>query len=218
MSARMMALTGRRPSSHRRYAGSHLLYATVIGAAAGAATALLVGWANAALVSWIAAATAFLTVTWCAIWQLDADETARIALREDPSRPVSDLILLTVAVVALLTVALVIIHADRSGPVRTGLGVGCVVASWTVLHTVFTLRYARLYYADSPGGLGFNQDAAPSFRDFAYVAFTIGMAFQVSDTAVKQPSIRLTVLRHALMSFVFDTVIIAVTVNVVAGL
>jgi uncharacterized membrane protein len=126
--------------------------------------------------------------------------------------------LLAVSVGTLLTVALVIFRAHEIGPLRTMLGVACVAASWTVVHTILTLRYARLYYSDPQGGMSFNQDTDPTFRDFAYVAFTIGMTFQVSDTEIQTVGIRSTVLGHALVSFVFDAVIIAVTVNVVAGL
>jgi uncharacterized membrane protein len=87
-----------------------------------------------------------------------------------------------------------------------------------VLHTVYTLRYARLYYSDPVGGIDFNSDDRPSYFDFAYVAFGIGMAFQVADTNIQTTRIRRVVLRHALLSFVFATLIVAVTVNLVAGL
>jgi uncharacterized membrane protein len=167
---------------------------------------------------WIAAAVVFLVWTWTAIWPLDSQDTARVAHREDPSRVVRDLVLLVVAVGALLTVALVIFHAHQSGPLRTDVGVACIACSWTVVHTIFTLRYARLYYASPEGGLDFKQDTDPTFRDFAYVAFTIGMTFQVSDTDVGKGTIRSTILRHAMISFVFGAVIIAVTINLVAGL
>ena len=83
---------------------------------------------------------------------------------------------------------------------------------------MYTLRYARLYYTEPRGGVDFTGGADPVYRDFTYLAFTIGMTFQVSDTALQTTDIRMTALRHSLMSFVFDVVIIAVTVNVVAGL
>jgi uncharacterized membrane protein len=149
---------------------------------------------------------------------LEALDTARLAQREDPSRVVRDVVLLAVAVGAMVTVAVVIFHAHQSGPLRTALGVACVAASWVVLHTILTLRYARLYYTDPTGGIDFKQDADPTFRDFAYVAFTVGMTFQVSDTDIQKATIRETILRHALISFVFGAVIIAVTINLVAGL
>jgi uncharacterized membrane protein len=116
------------------------------------------------------------------------------------------------------TVALVIFRARQNPPERTVLAVACVAASWLVLNTVFTLRYARLYYTEPQGGVDFPGGADPVYGDFRYLGFTIGTTFQVSDTALQKTDIRMTALRHALMSFVFDVVIVAVTVNVVAGL
>ena len=83
--------------------------------------------------------------------------------------------------------------------------------------TVYTLRYGELYYVDD-GGIDFNQDEPPTYRDFAYLAFTIGMTYQVSDTNITDPRLRAAVLRHGLLSFVFGTAIIATMINVVAGL
>lgn len=117
-----------------------------------------------------------------------------------------------------MTVVVVIFRAHQNPPQRTALGVAAIAASWLVLNTIFMLRYARLYYTEPRGGVDFNQDDDPTFRDFAYLALTIGMTFQVSDTALRKTEIRTTALRQALMSFVFNTVILAVTVNIVAGL
>ena len=94
----------------------------------------------------------------------------------------------------------------------------CIVVSWPTLHTQLMLRYARLYYSEPGGGFDFNQRSDPTFRDFAYVAVAIGMTFQVSDTAISQPEMRTTVLWHAVMWFIYDVMIIAVTINVIAGL
>jgi uncharacterized membrane protein len=85
--------------------------------------------------------------------------------------------------------------------------------SWVAIHTVFTLRYAQLYYSGAPGGIDFNQPEPPAYVDFAYLAFTIGMAFQVSDTGLQTRKIRATVLRQALLSYVFGVVIVAMTIN-----
>jgi uncharacterized membrane protein len=97
------------------------------------------------------------------------------------------------------------------------LAVVSVAVSWLAVNSVFTLRYAHLYYLEG-GGLDFHGEAAPAYADFAYVAFTIGMTFQVSDTEVTSPRIRKTVLRHALLAYVFGIAVIALTINVVAGL
>jgi uncharacterized membrane protein len=93
-----------------------------------------------------------------------------------------------------------------------------VVLSWTLLHTLFTLRYARLYYEGADGGIEFNQTEPPSYGDFAYLAFTLGMTFQVSDTNLKTHLIRMTALRHGLLSYLFGSVILATMINLVAGL
>jgi len=199
-------------------AATHLGASLLAGLLAGAATAAISDWETAGLVSWIAAAAVFLLWTWTAVWPMTAQVTSRMAQREDPGRVARDIVLLVVAVGAMAAVAGVIFHAHQTGPLRTALGVGCVAASWAVLHTVLTLRYARLYYAAPKGGVDFKQDADPTYRDFAYLAFTVGMTFQVSDTDIGKPAIREAVLRHALISFLFGAVIIAVTINLVAGL
>jgi uncharacterized membrane protein len=94
-----------------------------------------------------------------------------------------------------------------------------VALSWAMVHTIFTLRYARDYYVGEPdGGVDFNDGARPRYSDFAYLAFTIGMTFQVSDTPLQGHAIRRDALRHALLSFVFSTGILATTVNLVASL
>jgi uncharacterized membrane protein len=80
------------------------------------------------------------------------------------------------------------------------------------------LRYARLYYTEPQGGIDFNQDEPPAYRDFAYLAFTLGMTYQVSDTALKNSTIRITVLRHTLLSYVLGAVVLAATINLVVGL
>lgn len=199
-------------------AGTHLLISVLTATVVGVALAYPIGFEPAGLVAWTTAATVFLAWTWRSVWRLDGRDTALLARREDPSRAVRDVVLLLAAVGSLLTVALVIFSAHRSGPLRVSLGVVSVIASWAVVHTVFTLKYAALFYTEPVGGLDFTQDPDPTFRDFAYVAFTVGMTFQVSDTDVQQGAMRATVLRHALISYLFGVVIIAVTINLVAGL
>ena len=101
----------------------------------------------------------------------------------------------------------------------TSLCIMVVALSWCVVHTVFMLRYAHEFYSDlGGGGIDFGDKDRPDYLDFAYLAFTVGMTFQVSDTQISNRTIRRTVLRQALLSYVFGTVIVAVTINVVAGL
>ena len=117
---------------------------------------------------------------------------------------------------------LVLVRAGHSNGLSKALLIGISVASivlaWSVVHTVYSLRYAKLYYEDREGGIDFNAAGAPCYIDFAYLALTIGMTFQVSDTNLKTTNIRRTALRHALLSYTFGTLIIATTINLVAGL
>jgi uncharacterized membrane protein len=86
------------------------------------------------------------------------------------------------------------------------------------VQTVFTSRYARLYYSHPAGGIDFNQEAPPRYSDFAYLAFTVGMTFQVSDTDLQTSAVRATALRHALLSYLLGAVILATTINLISGL
>ena len=98
------------------------------------------------------------------------------------------------------------------------LGVLSVVLSWTVVHAVYTLRYARAYYSEPAGGIEFDESDPPTYLDFAYFSFTIGMTFQVSDTSTNSRPVRRLVLHHALLSYLFGAVLLGLVINVVATL
>ncbi len=190
---------------------------------AGAAAAFAAGAGTAApLVGLDAVGIVFCTWAWRSVWPQDAAQTAAHALRENPSRQLADLVLLVAAVAGLLAVGVVLVDAGKAqGATKLweiGLGVVSVFTSWTLVHTIFTLKYARLYYGGVQGGISFNEEDPPRYSDFAYLAFTVGMTFQVSDTDISDKDIRRAVLRHMLLSYVFGAVIIAVTINLVAGL
>jgi uncharacterized membrane protein len=113
---------------------------------------------------------------------------------------------------------LLMAESSKGGNIAAAVvGVLSVAASWFAVHTVFTLRYARLYYTSPGKGMDFH-DGEPTYADFAYVAFTIGMTYQVSDTDLKSRTIRATALGHAMLSFLLGAIILAVTINLVAGL
>jgi uncharacterized membrane protein len=195
--------------------------AAAVGLIAAVSVAFFVPWQLSVLVGWDVTVVTLLLRVWISAARLDSAETARLATAEDNSRQATRLLLLTAAVASLIGVALAAIKAKTEPPgldvLMTSVVVLTVVLSWALLHTLFALRYTRLYYSGEPGGIDFKNDAAPDFLDFAYVAFTVGMTFQVSDTDVQARSIRRAVLRHALLSYVFGVVIIAVTINVIAG-
>jgi uncharacterized membrane protein len=152
---------------------------------------------------------------------MGASATAAHAVREDPGRAVTNVLVLAAAAASLAAVGVLLVAGSSSGgdkDVQAGMSVLSVALAWGAVHTVFTTRYARLYYLGSPGGIDFNEELPPRYTDFAYLAFTIGMTFQVSDTDLKTKAIRATALRHALLSYLFGAVIIATMINLVAGL
>ena len=216
-----MAAT-RSGARHGLTARRRVTVCVLVGLAAGGVSALVVPWAFTPLVAWDAAAVTYVAWIILKLWPLDAEQTGRHAEREDPTRAAADLILLCASVASLLAVGLVIIRAGSGGGLREGLqagfGVASVMASWAVIHTVFALRYARIYYTGPDGGANFHQEEPPCYSDFAYLAFTIGMTYQVSDTELNTKGFRRNVLRHSLLSYLFGTVIVALTINLVAGL
>jgi uncharacterized membrane protein len=194
----------------------------LVGVGAGGSAAFVVPWELSPLIAWDAAALTYVCWIWLVVWKLDARGTAEHAEREDPTRAAADLILLTAAVVSLAAVGYVLIRASSmhglAKALHVAFGVASVMSSWAVVHTVYALRYARTYYTGADGGVDFHESARPAFSDFAYLAFTVGMTFQVSDTELNSREFRATVLRHSLLSYLFGTVIVALTINIVAGL
>jgi uncharacterized membrane protein len=184
------------------------------------------GWELAALVGWDAGAALFLGVTWELIVHADAAATQRVATIEDETGRSAALLILTSSNASLLAVIFTLAAADeQTGFARTAYIVGAlvtVVLSWTVVNTLYTLRYADAHYrhgghAVEFGGRSTDLDP-PDYRDFAYLAFTIGMCYQVSDQTIGCRHMRRTVLVHSLVSYVFGVFIIAATINAIAGL
>jgi len=176
----------------------------------------------AALGGWDVAAVVFLAWTWHAVWPLDETESRRRAEQEDPTQPLADALLLAAAVASLGAVAVVLATGQGAKGldqfVNLGLAVISVVVSWGVVHTTYAVKYGRLYYLGPDEGIDFHDSHKPTYKDFAYLAFTVGMTFQVSDTEINARRIRATVLHHALISYLFGAVILAVTINLLAGL
>lgn len=193
-----------------------------VGILAALATGLLDHWLLAPAIGWAGAAVLYIGWVWVSIAPMDAATTAAHATREDPSRGVTDLLLILASLASLGSILIVLLQARAAvgaGQVLlAALAVIGVALSWVLVHTLFTLRYASLYYADEDGGINFNQPEPPRYADFAYLSFTLGMTFQVSDTALTSSTIRAVALRHALMSFLFGSIILATLINLVAGL
>ena len=192
------------------------------GLVAGVVSGLASTWQSGVLVGWVATALIWLGQIWLRIGVMGAASTRAHTTREDPHGPIADSLLLAAAVASLGAVVLGVLKAAGSHGstklVLLGAGIAAVVASWAVVHTIFTLRYASLYYRESKHGADFHDADSPDYGDFAYLAFTIGMTYQVSDTQLTTKSMRHTALRHALLSYLLGTVVIAATVNLAAGL
>jgi uncharacterized membrane protein len=202
-------------------ARNRLVVCIACGLAAFVVTLILSEWQVAALVGWDVSAAVFVTIVYAHIHGKNAKETERAARAEDDSRAASEAILVGASVASLVGVAFALIAASSAHgaakSLMTALVVASVVLSWAAVHAVFTLRYARLYYA-ADGGIDFHSDAPPDYGDFLYVALTIGMTFQVSDTDLNAKAIRMTALRHALLSYLFGVVVLGTTINVIATL
>ncbi len=210
------------PARRGMSAGTEVAVSILVGAAAAVPASMATSVALGLLVGWDLASLIYITWLWSTIRNRDARDTAQRATVTDPDRTVTDLLLLSAAIASLVAVGFVLVRAGQEHGIqellRVGLGLVSVVLSWAIVHTVFTLRYAQLYYTGQDGGIDFNQPEPPTYTDFAYLAFTIGMTFQVSDTPLRSRVIRGTALRHALLSYLFGTGILATTINLVASL
>ncbi len=193
------------------------------GAAVAVVMSLLGPWQMAALGGWDTAAALYVGSVWLSVGRLEPTETESHATREDTSRVTTSLLLLSASVASLVGVGFDLVKANQAdGAGRLALTVIAVLTvalSWSLVQTVFALRYAHEYYTPPVGGIDFKtDDERPDYQDFAYVAFTVGMTFQVSDTDIQARRTRRTVIRHALLAYLFGAVILAVVVNVIASL
>jgi uncharacterized membrane protein len=191
-------------------------------AALAAAWAAGATWSAALVLAWDVTAAVYFVWVWSSVGRLDGARAQLVAASEDDSRAAAETLLLSASVASLVAVGFVLAEAGRAGAghrgALTALAVVSVLLAWAVVHTIFALRYARLYYAPPVGGLGFGEDDPPGYADFAYVAFTIGMTFQVSDTEISKRPIRRAAIHHALLSYLFGTIILGVFVNSIGAL
>ncbi|MGV9713138.1 DUF1345 domain-containing protein [Gordonia sp. NPDC003424] len=162
----------------------------------------------------------FLALGWTGLWPMDSDETRERARREGYEPRTDELIVVIAALAALGgIVALLIEGGSRAGWLPAALALAGVFAAWGSLHLMYAVRYAYHFFDDAePGGIDFNSSDPPTFRDFFYFSYNLGMTYQVSDTSVSDPEIRAVALRHCLLSYLFGAVILATTINLVAGI
>jgi len=200
-----------------------LVVVGAFGIAVGIVGAFVSPWQVAVLLGWSAGALAYLGSIWWTIWPMDAATTRAHVRAEDPSRAVAGSIVVGAALASLAAVSLILVKAAAAGGGAKAFFLAValvgVVLAWLTVHTTFTLRYAHHFYGSPPGGIDFHQDRDDArYSDFAYLAFTIGMTFQVSDTDLTTQPIRRVALQHALISYLFGAVILAVVINIAASL
>lgn len=209
----------RTPTS--RAAPREAMIATLLGVVVGVAVTLATSPSMGLLLGWDCVAVVYTGRLAFVLLRQDAEQTSLRASTTDLDRVATDVALLAAAVASLVAVAVLLTRGqpgDVAQTLRIGLSLVSVGASWAMVHTIYTLRYAALYYGRPGRGIDFNSAEPPTYRDFAYLAFTIGMSYAVSDTNVRSPEIRRAVLRHSLLSYLFGTGILATTINLVASL
>jgi uncharacterized membrane protein len=194
------------------------------------AVALILSWASGvswevpvAVAIWDVVALALLFRDWRIIMRSDPERARRRATAEDPGRIGLLVIVIVASIISIIAATVLIAQAENSGPeeqpwltwLLVALGAGAVLSAWAWVHTAFTLHYARLYYQEGgSGGLKFPDEDEPDDLDFAYLAFMIGIGYQSADVDVSHRSMRLATLVHGVISFIFNTAILALVVNV----
>ena len=223
--SRIFVRAVRALGARRRFAASALVGAAVFAAVPSQYLTdirLLLGWDGACLT--------FLILAGMVMVLADAGETRRSTVDQDQS----GLVLLSMALLAACASVFAILFllsyvkgASASEKVLyLALAVSAITGSWLVVHTLFAFHYAHGYYRGrevpdgvrDDGGMRFPGSALPHYMDFLYFSFVIGMTSQVSDVAITSHDVRRAALLHGVLSFAFNTLILALTINIVAGL
>lgn len=202
-----------------------LLIAIAVGIAAG----LLIpvgNWVTQCLVGWNAGVWTYLLTIWLMMLRADAQDAKRLAETEDESAQLVLGMVCVAAIASLLAILLELAgagHDDGGRLWRYACTGATVFGSWLLIGTIFTLHYARLFYAedDDPQALPLrfaDGQVTPDYWDFLYFAFTISVAVQTSDVGVATRALRKAVLAHSMICFVFNAAIIGLSINIAAGL
>jgi uncharacterized membrane protein len=180
------------------------------------------------LLGWNAGVIAFLGLAYTKILTATPEEISHTARRQDEPRVAILIVAMLAAAASLVAIGFLLLQAQALPSLHRvaliALAGLTVVTAWVLVHTLFVFHYAHLYDGDrqEPGkadrGLDFPGDDRPDYWDFAYFSFCIAMTSQVSDVQVSSQRLRRLVWIHSLFSFAFYTVILALTINLVAGL
>jgi uncharacterized membrane protein len=181
------------------------------------------------LLTWMSFALSVIIMNWVTISSAHPREVRKIAKLQDSSRTMIFAFVIVASFISLLAIYFILKSAKSHGANVTShilLAMTAVIISWLHVHTVFTMRYAHMYYDTDKddgtprkgGGLRFPEETEPDYLDFVYFSFVIGMTFQVSDIEITSREIRRLALLHALITFAFNTAIVALSINIISGL
>ncbi len=178
------------------------------------------------MIGWNVFSLSLLILEWITFKITTHTEIRKKAGVEDSSRVVIFIIILISTFASFLAVFLLLVSKDQSTQaLDIPVALIGMLFSWLLVHTIFAIRYAHIYYSDNKekpsihtGGLEFPGEDKPAYLDFAYFSFVLGMTFQVSDVQVSSRQFRKLALLHGILSFGFNTIIVALTINVIAGL
>jgi uncharacterized membrane protein len=210
-----MRLSSARLSAARLFSVGRTVTALVSGIAVGVIAVVAGQRSLAPTLGWTVASGVLLAWVWRRSWPLGPAGTKDLAEAEGSAVSMDGFLL--VAAVASLAVVVNVLASEATGATPVLLAVVSAILSWALVNTVYAFKYARFYYVDEDGGIDFNQEQPPSYSDFAYMAFTIGASFAVSDNNISSTAVRKAVLVHALLSYAFGTLIIAVAINLVTN-
>lgn len=172
------------------------------------------------LLGWDALIAVYLVLVYAMMLCNDHQHIRRAAAMQDDGRFV---ILLVTATGAFASIAAIVseLGTPHRGVLELTIAIATIVLSWAAVHTTFALNYAHDYYRnDKPGGLQFpngGQDDHADYWDFVYFSFVIGMTAQVSDVGITDKTIRRTATAHGIASFIYNTALLALTVNIAAS-
>ena len=183
-------------------------------------------WLLQIMLSWNVFATVYLIMSWIVLSTRNTLQMQEVAKIEDSSRIVISILIVTASFASMLMVMLLILSKDATSVKSFYLpvAIGGVLLSWIMVHTIFTFHYANMYYdvddetCTNVPRLSFPNQDTPDYFDFAYFSFVIGMTFQVSDVQINSGLMRKQVLVHSLLSFALNTIVVALTINLIAGL
>ncbi len=211
-------MTRLRESGPARLTAS-VVAGTAVGLASGALGGSVISTAVAALIGIAVTALSFLASGVAVLWRMSPTETREHSTREDFTPIVDEAVVIVTTLAGLVAViTLFALTYSTSEPFGAAMGLLAVTGVWGMIHVMYTARYAHQYYSEPEGGIDFNTDDPPRYADFFYFSFNLGMTYQVSDTNVSTTALRSMILRHCLLSFFFGAVIIAATINLVAGI